>query len=575
MTTLCLAALRPFLRISSRWPRNFQRDPQPLVLPYELWSEICRMLSDDTALVAVSVSRALNAHAIPIYLARHGISLADLDCGTFIIPGREDVFLVLRTAFFLPPVRKLSCAVFAHNALQIIPHLSLFLSQQTTLEDVDLTFYPRDLFLGCGPLCGPATKKKITQRVMQREVCRLLNFATPAGKTLVITPDKSLLSGKGGLWHIVQLTVVPPRGSDAKVRKAAGPVKERKSRTDVVLNTIGKIHGTTCRDLLVLDVLHSFHAKYVVSPEDWAVVVLNAYSVRCLNLTPALAATDWSLILPLLDLPSLRELTMGRKTVYAAQPELHDIGTAELNAFLTRHKNVERLEYLPELSPRNNSESLGFPLASLRHITYLTTTPVHSLHLQRAHGPKSFPMSLVDLVLLATASTPVARAAAKFMEVLRLLGDTTQTEAPDFAQDVDALAEFLSPFEPGLRWVKFQPIPRCTLEYMGGGCFVDRRTQRRVTNAQDQLITWGKRRMGEESNCSTSEHTDFPQEKPATVLSLTEVEQDMPSLHFGEIQAHAYYLDCVDTENRRSQILNPRSGQKFQGIQSRCQQPSF
>jgi hypothetical protein len=140
------------------------------------------MLLDDAELVAVSrVSRAFNAHAIPIYLARHGMSLADLYSGTFIIPGREDVFSVLQTAFFLPPVRKLSCAVFERNAFQIIRYLGLFLSQQTTLEEVHLTFYPRDLFLGYGPLYGPATKKKeITRRIMQREVCRLLNCVTPA-----------------------------------------------------------------------------------------------------------------------------------------------------------------------------------------------------------------------------------------------------------------------------------------------------------------------------------------------------------------------------------------------------------
>jgi hypothetical protein len=458
------------------------------------------MLSDDAALVAVSrVSRAFNAHAIPIYLARHGMSSADLYSGTFIIPGREDVFPVLQTAFFLPPVRKFSCAVFERNAFRIIRYLGLFLSQQTTLEDVHLTFYPRDLFLGCKSLYGPATKKEITRRMMQREVCRLLNCVTPAGKTLVITPDRLLCSGAahGGPWHIVQPIVAPPRGIHAKVRKVAGAVMERKSaRTDVVLNTIGEIHGTICRDSLVLDMLHSFHAKYVLSPEDWAVVVLNAYSVGCLNLTPALAATDWSLILPLLNLPSLRELTMGRKRVYVTQPELHDIGTAELDAFLTRHKNVERLEYLPRLSPHNNSESLGFSLASLRHITRLTTTPAHFLRLQQAQGPNSFPMRLVDLILFAPASTTVARATAEFMALLSLLGDTTQVEAPgvrlhfpgawialdppppvgleiqcvtslvvfgDFARDVDALAEFLSPFEPRLRWVKFQPIVQCTL----------------------------------------------------------------------------------------------------------------
>jgi hypothetical protein len=155
--------------------------------------------------------------------------------------------------------------VFERNAFQIIRYLGLFLSQQTTLEEVHLTFYPRDLFLGYGLLYGPAMKKEITQRIMQREVCRLLNCVTPAGKTLVITPDRLLFSGAahGSLWHIVWPIVAPPRGIRAKVRKVARTVKERESaRTDVVLNTIGEIHGTTCRDSLVLDMLHSFHAKY-------------------------------------------------------------------------------------------------------------------------------------------------------------------------------------------------------------------------------------------------------------------------------------------------------------------------
>lgn len=189
----------------------------------------------------------------------------------------------------------------------------------------------------------------------------------------------------------------------------------------------------------------------------------------------------------------------SQSTKIDAQSELHNIGTAELDAFLTRHKNVERLEYLPQLSPHNNSESLGFSLASLQHLTHLTTTPAHFLHLHHAQGPNSFPMTLVDLILFAPASTPVARTAAEFMALLRLLGDTTRVEAPgvrlrfpgtwialappppvgleiqcvtslvvvgDLARDVDALAEFLLPFEPGLRWVKFQLITRCTLAHM-------------------------------------------------------------------------------------------------------------
>ncbi|KAJ7362400.1 hypothetical protein DFH08DRAFT_799436 [Mycena albidolilacea] len=207
----------------------------------------------------------------------------------------------------------------------------------------------------------------------------------------------------GGLWHIVQPIFAPPHGIRAKVCKVAGTVKERESaRMNIVLNTISEIHGTTYRDSLVLNMLHSFHTRYALLPEEWAVVVLNTYSIECLNLTPVLTATD------------------------------------------------------------------------------------------------CFPKTLVDLILFAPASIPVART-AEFMVLLHLLGNTTWVKAPgvclripgawitltppppvgleiqcvtslvvvrDFAVDVGALAEFLSPFEPGLRWVKFQPITRCVLEHM-------------------------------------------------------------------------------------------------------------
>ncbi|KAF8139313.1 hypothetical protein K438DRAFT_2030651 [Mycena galopus ATCC 62051] len=474
----CFRSLRSSLRISHRSPGKSQVDPW--ALPYELWSEIFRML-DIAALVAVSrVSRAFNAHAIPVFLARHGMSAVDLYTGTFNVPGRRDIFPVLQTAFFLPPVRNLSCSVFGSRRFQIISYLALFLSQQTNLEDVHLRFSASDPFVGYGP-----KQQSLPRKTVQREVCRLLNCVTPSGKTVIITADRVLFSrpARGDLWHIVRPISAPPRGIRAKVRNAFATKGRKRTKTDLVLTTVGEIYGTVCHDSLVLDELRSLNVKYAPSVDEWAVVVLNASAVQSLNLTPALTATDWSDLLPLLWLPELEELSMGRETAYSA-PELHDIGATDLDAFLIRHQTIERLEYLPQLSPEwAPMTGLYFP-----HITRLTTTPAHFIHLH--HTPNSFP-SLVDLNLFAPASTPVARAAAEFTAVLNLLAATSHIEGPgvqlrfpgtwivvppsvglqircvsallifgDCTRDVGVLAEFISPFEPGLKLVEFQPASR-------------------------------------------------------------------------------------------------------------------
>ncbi|KAJ7238284.1 hypothetical protein B0H12DRAFT_1137741 [Mycena haematopus] len=468
------------LRLPLRRPRRFKL--QPLALPFELWSEIFRMLDTATLVAASRVSRGFNGHAIPIYLARLGMRTADLYAGIFNLPGRQDVFPVLQTAFFLPSVRNLSCSVFGSRRFQIIHCLALFLSQQTTLEDVDLRFLAPDPFTGF----GPKQRRRLPRRIVQKEIGRLLNCITPTGKTLVLTPDRLLFSGsaRGDPWRVVRQTPAPPRGIRAKVRNTVAITARKRAQTDLVLHTVGEIHRTTCRDSFVLDVLRSVQVKYALSPDKWALVVLNATLVRCLNLTPALSATDWSPLLPLLSLPELEELNMGRESAYSA-PEFPDIGMADLDVFLIRHKTIERLDYLPQMPPESVPSSEFFSLGSFYHLTHLTTTPAHFIHLH--HTPNSFP-ALVELILFSPMSTPVARAAAEFTVVLNLLASTTQVQGPgvqlrfpgawispplvglaircvssllifgDFTRDVNTLAEFISAFEPGLKWAEFQPM---------------------------------------------------------------------------------------------------------------------
>ncbi|KAJ6589491.1 hypothetical protein B0H19DRAFT_1103953 [Mycena capillaripes] len=487
MNTLCLGALRTPSRILSR--SRWRKSDESLALPYELWSEIFHMLDENTLVVVSRVSRAFNAHSIPIYLARRGIPIADLHAGTLAagdIP-RPDIFPVLRTAFFLPPIRKFSCAVWGNSSFQVIRYLASFISQQATLEDVRLTFYNTDPFTGYG-----RKQKALPRRTVQRAVCRLLDSVTPTGKTLVISPDRLLISGSAR-WRLVRPIAAPPRGIRAKVRKVALAVKERKpAGLDLVLHTVGEIRGTMCHDSLVLDQLRSLSIKHSTSAEEWAVVVLDASSIRRLNVKSMLNAADWLRILPLLELPQLVEFSMGRPTVNG-RLELYDIPIAELDAFLIRHTNILHLEYLPQLPPE--APIPEFSLASLPHLTRLTTTPAHLIHLH--HAPNMF-RALVELTLLAPASTPMVSLTAQFMAVLNLLGDSSDANINSagvclrfpgawisslpaglaikcvaslvifggFSLDVTALTEFLLPFQSGLKWVEFQPAQGRTFEHM-------------------------------------------------------------------------------------------------------------
>ncbi|KAJ7785433.1 hypothetical protein B0H14DRAFT_2958684, partial [Mycena olivaceomarginata] len=145
MTVLCLPRLPSLPRFSVRFLRKSQ--PEPLALPYELWSEIFKML-DNAMLVAVSrVSRAFNGHAIPIYLARHGMLPTDLRSGL------------------------LPCVVLGSGARATDYALSSSIPlQQTALEEVQLMWN--------------LSTRSDDWNTMQREICRLLNCVTPTGTTL-------------------------------------------------------------------------------------------------------------------------------------------------------------------------------------------------------------------------------------------------------------------------------------------------------------------------------------------------------------------------------------------------------
>ncbi|KAJ7487000.1 hypothetical protein FB451DRAFT_1554127 [Mycena latifolia] len=480
MSVLCLGARRP-----SMWIRNRSRRSKSSVqcnvpeLPSELWADIFERLENPGLRAMSRVNRAFNALVIPIYLARYGIVQSALYAGDLKVPVyRPGVFPILRTAFSLPPIRNLTCTTFRFHHNQILRFLRSFINQHRTLEEIHLTVpqeYPFD-FHDRMDDCQWGT--------IQQEICLLLNSLTRGGRAVIIAGDRGLVSGseRRELWQMVRQAGSPPRGIRDKICKALALKKRLAGEMDVVLDTACEIAGIMWRDSHTLNVLRSVDIRYSGSPNDWTVVTLNSDSVSRFNLTPALSASDWSRVLPLLSFGLLRDFSMGQPTVYG-DSDLRDVSMPDLDTFLVRHRMIVHLEYVPQLPPAP-PDLPGFSLASLPFLTHLTTTPTHFIRLHSA--PNTF-LKLTELILFTPTSMPAESVKRDFAEVLQLLagsepghGHSLRLRFPgtwidpsladvqikcvesmliygDFPLNVPALAEFLAPFEPGLLRVELHP----------------------------------------------------------------------------------------------------------------------
>ncbi|KAJ7487005.1 hypothetical protein FB451DRAFT_1363155 [Mycena latifolia] len=488
LPTLCIVRHERFMLGS---PPTLNVDPKPfktnpylkepdLELPNELWADIFERLENPGLRAMSRVNRAFNALAIPIYLARYGIVQSALYAGDLKVPGyRRDVFLILRTAFSLPPIRNLTCGTFRFNQIQILRFLRSFIAQHRTLEEIHLTLYGDDLFNAKDRM-----NKRYPRRTVQQEICLLLNSLTRGGRAVIIAGDRGLVSGseRRELWQMVRQAGSPPRGIRDKIRKALALKKRLAGEMDVVLDTACEIEGIMWRDSHTLDVLRSIDIRYSGSPNDWTVVTLNSGLVSRFNLTPALNASDWARVLPLLNFRWLEDFSMGRPTIFG-NSDLRDVSMADLDTFLVRHPTIVHLEYVPQLSPAP-LDLPEFSLASLPSLMHLTTTPVHFIRLHSA--PNTF-LSLTELILFSPPSMPVDSAQKDFTAVLHLLAGSDRGEAQslclhfpgawigpslgdvrltcveailifgEFPLDIATLAEFLAPFEPGLLRVELHP----------------------------------------------------------------------------------------------------------------------
>ncbi|KAJ7189652.1 hypothetical protein GGX14DRAFT_408639 [Mycena pura] len=430
----CLTVLRLSFGTGSPSRLAQQQPIKRIDLPTELWLAIFDLLDASTFVSLSRVNRHFNALAVPLYLAQHGTSAADLAAGRLRISS--SIIPVLHTAFFLPHIKDITGTVYGLDRVHVLRYLRLLLTRQTFIDQIQLKFnyIPDDYSL--------------QWKFMQGKICDLLNGILSARKALVAVGGRMLfVSGPQNdtPWSVVPQAVAPPpgiRGIIARLFKERQP-----ANLDVIFVGRGDINGTTIRDNYKLPYLDTLDVVYPPS-RAWTVVVLNKFQFSRLSLHPALTAADWACVLPLLDLPSLRELSMGSQTYTTSCIELLDVAMADLHAFLTRHASINYLQYTPQL-PSAPLTPPGFSLTSFRRLTHLTTTPAHLLILR--HVPDIILMSLFVLRLLPPASIPADTVKRDFMAVLRLLA--TPAESSDVRSSTLCLhfpAAWITPPPAGL-----------------------------------------------------------------------------------------------------------------------------
>ncbi|KAJ7052821.1 hypothetical protein C8F01DRAFT_1169002 [Mycena amicta] len=407
-----LFACFPALRLSST------PIPNPLALPNELWTEIFIMLDTDDILRASRVSRTFNALAMPLYLGRFGIKQAAVRAGELEILHAR-LLPLLRTAFFLPPIRRLSCVVAMGGRYEIIRYLSCFLLGSPSSRDrLNIDFDRLNAFSGF----DRGSHRLTLQRKMQRALCVLLNACMPRSRSLVVfghtgrtilldpTPPRS----RRGPWRVVTQPMAPPHSGFRSRLRHAMHIGRPAVVCDLTLLASFNCEGMVTRTSETVDDLRSIDVHYSVGRggSPWSVVILNAGLTKIYKLPASIEDfvpdknLTWDVVLLLLAFPNLLELQTTSGTPFGSAMDqdttLHEISVALMDDFLVRHPTIEQLEYLPQLPPLDNS----LPLITLGFtaLTHLTTT---AFHFVRAFQDPECAPSLVQLRLLDVASRPM------------------------------------------------------------------------------------------------------------------------------------------------------------------------
>ncbi|KAJ7203024.1 hypothetical protein GGX14DRAFT_570286 [Mycena pura] len=473
----CFDALSP--SGLSRRPRPSTRETDHLRLPDELWSEILRMLDTPDLVAASRTNCSFNALAIPLYLSRHGIPTSELSEGSLHVRSNK-ILPILQTAFFLPPIRKLSCLVPPHRRYEIVRYLHRLISQQEHLESIYLNFYTQDsfnAFHGFG-----RDRKVVPRRTMQKIICQLLNSMTPAGRTVALIEHRMfIISGSDGrdLWRTERSLAAPPRGVRAKLRHAIKALSPRRAPAprDLVLHAFGEESGIVSRGVHILDGPRIVQAAYATPHSDHPLAVITLGFVRKLTLRSSLSPTDWACVLPALKLFYLEELLMcGAPVCSTVGPALQNVASDVLDTFLARHTTILRLEYAPQPPASAPLPSVGpFSLAALPYLTHLTIPPAHFVRLHNVPGDAP---ALQELTLRpgtcatlrlhipaawAVVPPPDLEIACVTSLLLYAFDPPADPASPALAP---FLVPFLAPFAPGLRRVELLPARARTAAHL-------------------------------------------------------------------------------------------------------------
>lgn len=330
--------------------------PEPvglLNLPDELLHQIVN-LSHGRELYSLSLlCRRLHNLALPTFLARRGISIHDVSSsGKLVLFGeRLELLPFLQMALFITSLghlhytfRSLELA-FDIVILRDIRRLDDFLSNLRSLEAVTLDFTNVNWYLWSSNQghIGWSSHLGFLLNTLMAKSCKTLTLlrGTPVDHAQRRTSYGSV--GQLVTEHEAQpcSSVVRPL---AVLKKAAGAVgwgKHERFSSDQPIGqsvlddqrTIRLSQGARLKSELTTFILHS--PLFLVYPcYSWTIEVLTYSPITCLSIgCMGLTSDIWSSILPLIDVPSLSDLSIESCT----------IATPDLLLFLTRHPQITRL----------------------------------------------------------------------------------------------------------------------------------------------------------------------------------------------------------------------------------------
>ncbi|KAG5653954.1 hypothetical protein H0H81_009070 [Sphagnurus paluster] len=395
-------------RVGLLTPQSLQPKPErpqayPLLdLPNEILLYILEHIESIESLYSISkLSRRLHHLALPLYLARHGISPFS---GSLVLfdDVAPDILHALSTALFRPTLRCVSCTFnFCWPNRTVLRHtraLSHLLPQLASLHEAHLDFTNTHSFASREPDFNNSERfaaNDLSQEAHSlhkvdraQEISGLLEGVVAAGcRTLTVC-----LAGWTTLSSADEIREVL---SPSRLLYPSNLWRLLAGGAQALFDAVQSPKGITWLrptvekppEVLALETFN-VHSSMLLHKQfcGWTVRTLNRASLSTLSLRNLdVYINTWGVILPCLTLPHLTSLTVDRCSLMYP----------DLAQFLARHPHIQRLYLgrslhapLPTEQKNNNTEEVrnkDVYLHSL-NLTHLSAAPAYLRYLLAASG---------------------------------------------------------------------------------------------------------------------------------------------------------------------------------------------